>query len=43
MKKNLILILSVITIVGCKTEKSKLTDGITNDPKHGGFEVNTTI
>ena len=43
MNNNFILILAAITLIGCKTEKSKLTGWNYNDPKHGGFEVNSNF
>lgn len=43
MNNNLILLLVALTFIGCKTEKSKLTGWNYNDPKHGGFEVNSSF
>jgi len=43
MNNNLILLLVALTFIGCKTDKSKLTGWNYNDPKHGGFEVNSSF
>jgi len=42
MKNQLLFILAVTLIFGCRSnEKSKTTGWNYNDPKHGGFEVST--
>ena len=39
--RTLSLLFIVLTVIGCRTEKSKTTGWNYNDPKHGGFELRT--